>query len=72
MQVKWDQGRPWQVRGPIVSSFAGPHSVVFTKIFEERQVIMIEIDDVKDRCPKGKTFFLIVVCCWLCESTMVL
>jgi len=46
------QGRPWQVRGPIGSTFAEPHSVACAETFEEHQVIMIEIGDVKERGAK--------------------
>jgi len=42
------------VQGPIGNNFAGPHSVVGTETFEEHQVIMIDIDDVKEEIQKER------------------
>ena len=43
------------MRGPIGSTFAGPHSVASAEIFEEgHQVIMVEImSDMKERGGRG-------------------
>jgi len=42
------------VQGPIGNNFAGPHSVVCTEIFEEHQIILIEIGDVKEEIRKER------------------
>jgi len=43
------------MRSSIGSTFAGLHSVACAEIFEEHQVIMIEIGDVEQRDPKRTT-----------------
>jgi len=40
--------------GPDWKQFCGTHSVVGTETFEEHQVIMIEIDDVKEEIRKER------------------